>query len=71
MLFVGEEGDLTGTLSAKDLKGALVDFYALILPVSEFVGMVRRETTTRDTPPLINVRNPLAIHLHIFEIWLN
>jgi CBS domain-containing protein len=55
VIFVGEDGELTGTVSAKDLKGALLDFYALILPISDYVGMVRRETTTRDTPPLINV----------------
>jgi CBS-domain-containing membrane protein len=56
VMFVGEDGELTGTVSAKDLKGVLVDFYSLILPVADFIGLVRRETTTKDTPPLINVQ---------------
>jgi len=56
VLFVGEDGELLGTVSAKDLKGVLLDFYSLVLPVHDFVGLVRRETTTKDTPPLINVQ---------------
>jgi CBS domain-containing protein len=61
VVFVGEDGELIGTVSAKDLKGVLLDFYALILPVNDFVAMVRREMTTKDTPPLINVQATDAV----------
>jgi CBS domain-containing protein len=55
VIFLGEDGDLVGTITAKDLRGVLLDFGTLMLPVGDYVNLVRREMTIKDTPPLIHL----------------
>jgi CBS domain-containing protein len=42
--FLGEEGDVHGNVSIKDIKGLLLDFNNLLLPVHEYINIIRNET---------------------------
>jgi CBS domain-containing protein len=52
--FLGEEGQTSGNISVKDIKGLLLDFNAVIGPIADYVNMIRRDTV-KDIVPLINV----------------
>ncbi len=53
--YLGEEGDVLGNVSVKDLKGVLISFNNLTLPVVEYVNIIRRDTV-KDIPPLVSIQ---------------
>jgi CBS domain-containing protein len=68
LCFLGEEGEVSGNISVKDLKGVLLDFNALIHPVADYVNMIRRDNVRVRAFPLMltvaaAVSPPFAGHL--------
>jgi len=54
LAYLGEEGEVLGNISIKDIKGVVLDFFNLVHSTLDYIGIVRRESI-RDTFPLVNI----------------
>jgi len=54
LAYLGEEGEVLGNISVKDIKGVVLDFFNLVHTTTDYIGIVRRESI-RDTFPLVNI----------------
>jgi len=54
LAYLGEEGEVLGNISVKDIKGVVLDFFNLVHTTVDYIGIVRRESI-RDTFPLVNI----------------
>jgi len=52
LAIIHEDGSLTGNVSVKDIKAISQDFKKLLLPIEEYVNLIRRENL-RATYPII------------------
>jgi len=59
LAYLGEDGTI-GNVSVKDLKGVLINFNNLTLPVVEYVNIIRRDTV-KDIPPLVSIQTSESV----------